>query len=237
MTENEFFELPKRREKGNKKSGQIYIIKNYINNKVYIGETTMGYENRFLAHCKKSSRFTRNYKLYKAMNNLGVENFYVELLEDNVPINRMYERESFYIKKYNAFYDGYNSTKGGAGRYIDNEKDIKIIIQTYQSGTSTNEIAKYFSVNPVTIVRTLQRYNIPIRSGGNKYSQIDKKAFINLWNDGVVIQDIAKYFSINEKSVRRYVKRFGLPLRGKGFQLNAKHISLRKEEPSLFEEL
>lgn len=205
--------IPERVIKTKSSIGQIYIIRNCINDKVYIGETTMGYKARFAQHCKQSTRTQRHYKLYKAMNKYGVDKFYVELLEDNVPINKMYEKEIFYIKKYNSFYDGYNSTKGGNGRLINTTIGIKYIINEYQKGKTTGDIAKIFKVNPATIVRTLKRYNILLRKGGSKIDLINKDEFIKMWNDGVVISDIAKHFSINERTVRRYVPKLNLSSR------------------------
>ena len=59
--------------------GRIYIIKNTVNDKVYIGQTVNTIEYRFYCHklCAKDNAKT---KLYKAMYDLGKENFYVELL-------------------------------------------------------------------------------------------------------------------------------------------------------------
>lgn len=209
-------EIPKRTLKTKGTVGQIYIIRNLINDKVYIGETTMGYKERFAQHCKRSTRTSRHFKLYEAMNTLGLKNFYVELLEDRVPIDKMYEREIFYIKKYNSFYNGYNSTKGGDGRLINTKENIKYIIEAYKKGLTSTEIAKKYNVNGATIVRTLHRYNVPTRPEGSKIPLLDKDLFIKMWNEGVIISHLAKYFNINEKSVRRYVIKFKLSPRGKG---------------------
>lgn len=233
MTE---IELPKRIIKSKNQIGQIYIIKNTVNNKVYIGETTMGYKKRFAQHCKHSTRSNRHYKLYEAMNSLGVENFYLELLEDNISIDRMYEREIFYIKKFNSFSNGYNSTKGGNGRLINTTENIEYIISEYNKGRTTGDIAKDFNVTWSTIDRTLKRYDVPLRKDGSKIFLINKDEFIKMWNDGVVISEMAKYFSLNEKTVRRYVVKLNLKLRGKGFQKNVKY-KLKKEDiqPTLFD--
>ena len=50
------------------KVGSIYIIKNKINDKVYIGQTTMTVHERFMVHLKPSTqKIRRNYKLYNAI--------------------------------------------------------------------------------------------------------------------------------------------------------------------------
>lgn len=55
----------------------IYIIKNTINNKVYIGQTSQSVDERFREHMKPSTIKKRgNYKIYNAIEKYGKENFY-----------------------------------------------------------------------------------------------------------------------------------------------------------------
>lgn len=205
-------EIPKRVIKTKKTAGQIYIIRNLINNKVYIGETTIGYKSRFAQHCKKSTRINRHYKLYNAMNEFGIENFYVELLEDNVPIEKMYEREIYYIEKYNSFYDGYNSTKGGNGRIINEVNDISKIINLHKKGNTAKEISVIMDYTPYTIIRTLRRYGY--KPYISKYEKFDIKKFESMWNDkSISLKQIAAYYHVDERTIRRYVTRLGLPHR------------------------
>ena len=60
--------------------GEVYIIKNNINDKVYIGQTIQGYKNRFYSHKHESKSIDR--PLYRAFKKYGFDNFYIELLED-----------------------------------------------------------------------------------------------------------------------------------------------------------
>jgi len=92
---------------------EVYIIRNTINNKVYIGQTQSGYEKRFKVHktCHKSSYEKSRAacpKLYNAMRKHGADNFYPELLEANVSIEDVDEREAYYIAEYDAVDSGYN---------------------------------------------------------------------------------------------------------------------------------
>lgn len=97
---------------------QIYLITNILNNKKYIGQTikSFGYKKRFKAHLynKRSSCF----RLDAAIKHYGVENFKVELVEDDIPQDLIDEKERYYIDLYNTFYKngfGYNMTLGGQG--------------------------------------------------------------------------------------------------------------------------
>ena len=65
-------------------NGKIYIIKNDLNNKVYVGKTLLpSINDRFKEHLKDAPR--RNFEkrpLYRAINKYGAEHFYIELLEE-----------------------------------------------------------------------------------------------------------------------------------------------------------
>lgn len=64
--------------------GFIYIIRNNINDKVYIGKTLLPtIEERFKEHIKDSKRERCEKRpLYNAINKYGEEHFYIELIEE-----------------------------------------------------------------------------------------------------------------------------------------------------------
>lgn len=100
--------------------GEIYIIRNNINDKVYIGQTIQGYKTRWKGHVYATK--TEDKPLYNAMRKYGVENFHIELLEDNIPYEELDYKEVCYIEKYDCVRpNGYNISHGG-GSYI-NEKE------------------------------------------------------------------------------------------------------------------
>ena len=89
----------KPRDYGN---GKIYCIRNYINDKIYIGSTCQSLSKRMAYHrqdCMKSNR--HNTLIYKMMFDLGRDNFYIELLEecpcDN--LNQLTRREGELIRE------------------------------------------------------------------------------------------------------------------------------------------
>lgn len=197
------------------KTGIIYIIKNNINDKVYIGQTTTDIKTRFNQHCKNSTLKSRHYKIYNAIKKYGKENFYIEVLESDIGINKLDEREIYYIEEYNSFKKGYNSTKGGGGRVINKEYDEEKIVYLYKQGKSLKEIGFLYNVSGTTISRALHKLNIQTRHDGNKYESFNKIEFINLWeNKNISIKDMAKYYNVNEKTVRRYAKRLNLNRKG-----------------------
>jgi group I intron endonuclease len=90
---------------------RIYIIRNNINNKIYIGQTTMPIEKRFAYHVKPSNRCIL---LKKAIAKYGKENFTIHLLTIVFNKELADKLEIFYIKKFLSNKgNGYNICKGG----------------------------------------------------------------------------------------------------------------------------
>lgn len=140
--------------------GFIYIIKNKINNKAYIGQTIHSIEIRFKQHIHFSKNGTT--KLSHAMRELGVENFYIEELlkvDDNSKLN---EYENSYMIEYDSISNGYNSVPaiGSSIRYrtIDNELDD--IVSDFLGGMTMTDLGIKYDQSPTVLYRLLREYNI-----------------------------------------------------------------------------
>lgn len=89
----------------------IYIIKNDINNKVYIGQSNDP-KKRFQTHCKPSAVYLNNEIIGKAIQKYGKNHFWYEIIESQ--IENYNEREIYWIRKYNSIVpNGYNLLSGG----------------------------------------------------------------------------------------------------------------------------
>lgn len=99
----------------------VYMVKNLVNGKVYIGKTSTSAEKRFKRHCyeafSKNKLGKRNYYFHSAIVKYGVENFEIIELCECLTNNECSDRERFYIKHYNSKNHeiGYNLTDGGEG--------------------------------------------------------------------------------------------------------------------------
>ena len=93
----------------------IYIVTNDLNKNNYIGQST-NIKKRFYSHhlsdYKNKNSSCYNTKFYKALRKYGINNFSVIILEE-CEKQMLNEREKYYIKKYDSYKHGYNSTEGG----------------------------------------------------------------------------------------------------------------------------
>tara|TARA_B110001452_G_scaffold113168_1_gene93908 strand:+ start:131 stop:1627 length:1497 start_codon:yes stop_codon:yes gene_type:complete len=96
------------------KTGSIYIITNIITLLSYIGLTIREVEKRWQEH-EYSGKNNPKYHFHYSIAKHGWGNFKCETLAENVPIEELAELEIYYIKEYDTYNNGYNSTVGGEG--------------------------------------------------------------------------------------------------------------------------
>lgn len=90
------------------KKGYIYLITNKINGKQYVGQTARDIWTRFEEHCLN----THNSAIGNAIVKYGYNNFTLQELE-SVELDKLDEREIYWIKYYDTYKKGYNQTQGG----------------------------------------------------------------------------------------------------------------------------
>lgn len=152
--------------------GFIYIIKNTINDKVYIGQTTQSINKRMDQH-RYASRF-RVTKFHKAMRDIGIHKFSMEILEEcnNRELNI---KEVEYIKKYDSYNNGYNSTPGGGAKTSTlDELYGDTIVEMYTSGLSSVYIANIIDCSDVSILNILNCHGIERRKHNIKVVIIEE---------------------------------------------------------------
>lgn len=155
----------------------IYIIKNDINTKVYIGQA-LDSEKRFKGHCKNNRD---NSLIDKAIQKYGKEHFWYEILETQ--IENYNEREKYWIKYYNSLKPfGYNILIGGEEPpvyYGDEHPNVKIL---------DNDVEK--------LKWDLANTTIPLSKLGEKYG-ISKKQVLRI-NQGVSRSKLGEEYPIRK---------------------------------------
>lgn len=212
--------------------GRIYVIKNDINDKVYVGQTIHTLKMRFSQHLKKSMIDNNPYrKLYNAIRKYGKEHFFIELVEDNIPISQLNEKEIYYIEQYNSFEQGYNSNYGGDSKNIYKDEDIEYIKKLIADKVPTKQIADLYGVCSQTIQRL-------VNSLGIKRRKLATREYL-LENMHKTNYQMAEELGVNTVTITRAFNRYGIK-RGKGChneKLNKQRAkeNKSKEQLTLFE--
>ena len=187
--------------------GFIYKITNKVNGKSYIGQTIQNVKERFYQHCAiKCSQAVLNMAIHRAINKYGKSNFTIEVIEE-VESTNLNDRERYWIKYYNSYNNGYNSTKGGQDK-IKMFKNLgaESIIKEYKSGKSLREIGRNFNVDKQTIKDLLVRNNIKLRTTRTyKLSQEDREGILKDFSSGLSRKEIINKWNISKSYLSQLI--------------------------------
>lgn len=193
-------------------TSKIYIITNDINDKVYIGKTTLPtIEDRFKRHKIDSHKETLSKRpLYNAMRKYGTEHFHIALLEE-CDVNIDNERESYWIEYYDSYHNGYNATMGGDGKhYLDYEKIREFVNNTdltyeeiaRQVGCCADSVKKFVANEGISKERLE-------RMAKRRIASLPRKAIEQYYPDGSYFQsfesiaDAARWIAENRDSNKK----------------------------------
>lgn len=188
MSDYEFF-------LGGSQMGLIYLISNTENNKLYVGKTIRSLQTRWNEHLRDVYNSQKNNnKLYRAMNKYGIDKFKIELLEDNVPDDLLGIREQEYIKKFDSYYNGYNSTFGGEGESSVDIEELKLLLL---AGNNFSEIAKITGHTRKTVSTRLRQEGLssPYKNISGNLNKGKKIKFNNCEFDSLTL--LAKFLKDN----------------------------------------
>ena len=182
----------------------IYIIKNTLNNKVYIGQTINIPEYRFKQHIEASTS-KKNQAITQAIDKYGRDRFYIDVLEQgDFNKKELNALEIEYIKKYDSLSpNGYNLTTGGKSNGSISEETRKRMSEAQKGKTVSEEtkeklreanIGKKLDENTKKLLSDISLNlwknpefrekvlkNLPPVSEENK--EMQRKRLKELWND------------------------------------------------------
>ncbi len=101
----------------------IYMHRNKINNKMYIGQTC---QNPPTKRWLRGEGYQHCSKFYHAIQKYGWDNFEHIILERNLTLEQANVKEKFYIQFYNSIQNGYNIKLGGSKGALTKEHKQKI---------------------------------------------------------------------------------------------------------------
>lgn len=99
----------------------IYMHRNLVSGKAYIGLTTRTVTKRWIEHCYAAYKqddggnYISDWKFHQAIRKYGVDTWEHLVLYEGGSNMSLGELEIYYIEKHNTYKKGYNSTIGGDG--------------------------------------------------------------------------------------------------------------------------
>ena len=195
------------------KFGRIYIIRNKVTNKVYVGQTTVSIKLRFQNHLS-AARCGKDYVIGKAIRKYGEENFYVELLEECLA-SELNEREMYWITFYNATDNkfGYNMSLGGNVNRKPTQIDEELVLKLFKEGNSAQKIKTLLHTDSQNISMILKKHNITYGIDLQRIPKETTLKVISLYQQGYSSVQISHNLGINKTTVLRTLKRNNIPIR------------------------
>ena len=193
--------------------GRIYIIKNTVNDKVYVGQTKVSLKLRFQNHLS-AARNGKDYIIGKAIRKYGEDKFYIELLEE-CTVEVLNEIEKFLIAFFNSSVNrsGYNISTGGNVIRTTKELDKDIVIELFNSGIPAFKIAKILHTGVPNVTNLLKSLNIRYGVDLQKVDAVEEAMIIDLYLDGYSTVEIGNKFNRNKSTIRRILLRNNINLR------------------------
>lgn len=204
--------------------GIIYSYESPIG-KYYIGQTKHE-KTRKSAH-KKNAERDFNTHFYRAIRKYGFDNFKYKVLE-KVDVEKLDEREMYYIEKYNSFKEGYNSTLGGNGSKgtfgelnpfynKTHTKETKKLISKLHKGKKLSEEHKLkiaeSTKKALANLSEEKKAKMTAHSGNNKksvYCISDNKIFLSL-------AEASEYYNSTRSDIRSCCNKKRITSKGKNF--------------------
>lgn len=208
----------------------------------YIGQTIKEEKDRWKDHIYEaySQPTCYNTLLSRAIRKYGPNNFSVQILQDNIPVEELNDREKYWIEFHNTYYKnnahGYNMTLGGEGVRKHNGKNF---LQMWNEGKSIREISQELSIKRGTISAHLKNLGITteeIYQRGIKTLRKSKLTFsieevLELWESGFCVHEIAQEIGISRVQISNALKDFlnisALEIKQRGIQKRSKSKSKR----------
>lgn len=200
----------------------IYMIENLINHHKYIGQSK-NIERRWKEH-KNLSKKNSNTHLYNALKKYGLDNFKFSIIEE-CTIDNLNEKEIYWIKFFNTFYDGYNESSGGNQNVIfsklhkrnlsiarqknkDNISNITTNLwksETYRNRVISNREQAQHNKKPVVI------YNY----------ENEPLVFPSIWQctKWLIKNNFGHDFELTRSNVRKHIKRNSKSFMGTDMQI------------------
>lgn len=188
-------------------NGFIYVIRNTVNSKVYIGQTRVSVDTRWKEHLRHAKYGDQ--VINRAMRKYGIDKFYIETLEIcNLEV--IDYREMYYIDLYDSTnkLKGYNVSIGGnTPRFKRRVISISTLVDLYVNQKfSLEQIAKKFEVTNYIITTELKNAGVRIRTrseSAKKFDSISKDLLVKSLAKSKSLREAARISNIPYPTFRK----------------------------------
>ena len=204
--------------------GKIYCIRNNINDEIYIGSTCQSLSQRMAQH-RRDMTVRQHQKLYRAMKELGRENFYIELLEECPCENfsQLLRREGELIREHKTALNDIISGRTKKEHFQDNREVISEKKKEYYE-ENKERIKEHYEQNKEKKLEYAKQY----RDKNKDKIQDTTKIYYDEHKEEIK-QQKKKYYQANQEREREKKKVYREHNREKVREANRRHYAKKKQ--------
>lgn len=161
----------------------------------------------------------------RAIHKYGKDKFHISLIEE-VSVEKLNEREKYWITYYDSYNNGYNLTLGGQdSNYFNlNRLETTVDIKKFSEYIKefkplATEVASHFGISKCSVYNLIERLNDPeliLNSYNPRKSKgiddINKEELKALYLEGWSILDLVKKYHIRKNKISSYLKSEGIKI-------------------------
>lgn len=199
-------------------NGTVYLIRNKINHKVYVGQTVKPVQQRFSEH-RYNHKSKSNKPLHRAIIKYGLDSFEFMILVTGIKSQKVLDAvEIQQIKLHNSLIPkGYNIKEGGANApkpfSLSDDKLNEFL--RIERNKSLGYLAGYFGVSVRAIQNFIKRHSIERQAfrRKDKTRNIDYDTFIQMYNSNLLVSEIAYLLEVSQSKVYTFIKQHNISKR------------------------
>lgn len=167
----------------NTKIYTVYVHKNKINGKCYVGITSQNPELRW----QNGNGYRTQTKFYNAIRKYGWNGFFHQIMATGLTEEEAKLMEQKLIKFYDSYNNGYNATLGGDTP--TNQPKPVMIYETGKIYSSAREVAEVYMVDISRVYHAIQKHS---ELGGYHWCYAEGEALENALIDREILMDRAE---------------------------------------------
>ena len=189
------------------KTGTVYIIRNTINDRIYIGSTTRKLNERMREHKSRAITKSKNSELYDDMRLYGCDCFSIEAIKTDIPESELLDAEYKAIKQnldrcYNSFLGLHRANAEEMIRLYNDHMTIKQI--SVKLGHCKKTVSSILKANDVEITdwNECQRF------------KEDPETIRGMYEENMMSTvEIGAVFGVSNVTILKFLKRNGITVR------------------------
>ena len=222
--------------------GFIYLIKNSINGKIYVGQSTSSVSRRWSQHKHLANRLG-GWHLQAALRKWKPENFEIQAVAVACTQKQLDNLEQNYIlllgsrnpsvgynvrlplddRSFDVVEGGRKSRSGEKNKNFKSHVKTEILIEQYQKGASLCELGRIYDLSRYSISKRLKKAGIEINPQPHK-KNLPEKEICEKYLSGIPTHKLCRLYDVSTHPIADILKRNRIEIRNRSIDITLDEI-------------